>query len=365
MPEERIRFGTVPNLFIYENAVLKRHHFKPFSDSVFLDYRYIRDHAREIMKDFRVSAPTINMPIKNLSGGNIQKLILGREISGDPELLVASHPTYGLDVGATEYIREQLLEKREQGVAVLLVSEDLEEIFELSDRIAVIFDGTIMGIVNREDAKIEDVGLMMAGAHPGKGEKFLMLPRLLIEDREDVSRLFSFLVLVLSLLAGFAAVGLVFALAGANPFFAVEKIFVGSFGSVYGLKETLSKAIPLILIGAGLTIAFRGKFWNIGAESQLLFGAIFGTWVGLGFGSALPSLPGPRAHVRRGLPGRRALGRHPGPSQDQVRNQRGHLHAHVQLRGRGVHELPRRRALEGRHEARLPLHRRPREERDP
>jgi general nucleoside transport system permease protein len=117
-----------------------------------------------------------------------------------------------------------------------------------------------------------------------------MLPTFQIEDREEVSRLFSFLVLLLSLLAGFAAVGLVFALAGANPFFAIEKIFAGSFGSVYGLKETLSKAIPLILIGAGLTFAFRGRFWNIGAESQLLFGAIFGTWVGLGFG---PSLPGP------------------------------------------------------------------------
>ncbi len=117
-----------------------------------------------------------------------------------------------------------------------------------------------------------------------------MIPTVRIEEREDASRLFSFAVLVLSLAAGFAAVGLVFAAAGADPVFAIKKIFVGSFGSLYGVKETLSKAIPLILIGAGLTFAFRGKFWNIGAESQLLFGAVFGTWVGLGFG---PSLPGP------------------------------------------------------------------------
>jgi len=170
VPEERIRFGTVPNLFIYENAVLKQHHFKPFSDRIFLDYRHIRGRARDIVKDFQVATPTINMPIKHLSGGNIQKLILGREISGNPELLVASHPTYGLDVGATEYIRGQLLAKRDQGVAVLLVSEDLEEIFELSDRIAVIFGGRIMGVVDREGAKIEDIGLMMAGSRPGKAE---------------------------------------------------------------------------------------------------------------------------------------------------------------------------------------------------
>jgi simple sugar transport system permease protein len=113
-----------------------------------------------------------------------------------------------------------------------------------------------------------------------------------IEDREDAPRFFSFLVLVLSLLAGFFAVGIVFLLSGVNPFFALWKIFSGSFGSLYGIKETLTKAIPLILIGGGLTVAFRGKFWNIGAESQLLMGAVFGTWVGLNFGAALPGTLG-------------------------------------------------------------------------
>jgi simple sugar transport system permease protein len=113
-----------------------------------------------------------------------------------------------------------------------------------------------------------------------------------IEDREYVPRFFSFFVLLLSLLAGFFAVGIVFLFSGVNPFFALYKIFAGSFGSLYGLKETLTKAIPLILIGGGLTVAFRGKFWNIGAESQLLMGAIFGTWVGLNFGAKLPGTLG-------------------------------------------------------------------------
>ena len=109
-------------------------------------------------------APSIHVQTKDLSGGNIQKLILGREISHEPALLVASHPTYGLDVGATEYLRKQLLKHRKAGGAVLLVSEDLEEIFELCDRIAVIFEGEFMGILDSDDSRTTDIGLMMAGS---------------------------------------------------------------------------------------------------------------------------------------------------------------------------------------------------------
>jgi len=144
---------------------LKQQHRKKFAGRLFLEYRRIKDHTRGLLEDFGVAASSINMETKNLSGGNIQKLILGREISKQPSLLVAAHPTYGLDVGATEYLREELLKIRKSGGAVLLISEDLEEIFELSDRIAVIFQGGFMGIVNAEDANVNDIGLMMAGSH--------------------------------------------------------------------------------------------------------------------------------------------------------------------------------------------------------
>ncbi len=123
-----------------------------------------------MIKDFQVVTPLINIQTKNLSGGNIQKLILGREISDKPDLLVASHPTYGLDVGATEYLRNQLLNRRTDGGAVLLVSEDLDEIFELCDRIAVIFKGRFMGILEADDSRIEDIGLMMVGTKKISGE---------------------------------------------------------------------------------------------------------------------------------------------------------------------------------------------------
>ncbi|MCB2145058.1 MAG: ABC transporter ATP-binding protein [Deltaproteobacteria bacterium] len=163
VPEERIRFGIAPNLFLYENAILKQHHQKKFSRRAFLAYGRIKAHTRQLIKDFQVATPSINIQTKNLSGGNIQKLILGREIADKPDLLVASHPTYGLDVGATEYLRNQLLKRRAEGGAVLLVSEDLDEIFELCDRVAVIFQGKFMGILESDDSRIADIGLMMAG----------------------------------------------------------------------------------------------------------------------------------------------------------------------------------------------------------
>ena len=113
---------------------------------------------------------------------------------------------------------------------------------------------------------------------------------LISEKRETAPRSLPVLVLVLSLVCGFIAVGIVFLASGVNPFFALARIVTGSFGSFYGLKETITKAIPLILIGGGLTLAFRGKFWNIGAEGQLLMGAILGGWIGLTLGPNLPAI---------------------------------------------------------------------------
>ena len=164
VPEERIRFGIAPGLFLYDNAILKQHHLKKFSKRYFLKYNQVKNHTKTIINKFKISTHSINNQTRNLSGGNIQKLILGREISEQPQLLVASHPTYGLDVGATEFLRKHLLELRKQGSAVLLFSEDLEEIFELCDRVAVIFDGEFMAILDSDDKRFSDIGLMMAGS---------------------------------------------------------------------------------------------------------------------------------------------------------------------------------------------------------
>ncbi len=164
VPEERIKHGTVPNLLLSENSVLKQHRDYPFSSWIQMNYDVINKHANSLVEGFQVDTPSINVMVKNLSGGNIQKLILGREISCGPELLVAAHPTYGLDVGATEYVRKQIIALRDNGGAVLLVSEDLDELFMVCDRIAVMFNGSLMGELTPETWSIEKIGLMMAGS---------------------------------------------------------------------------------------------------------------------------------------------------------------------------------------------------------
>ena len=138
----------------------------PYSRYGFLNLRDISKHAEELIKAFRVKTPSQETHAKSLSGGNIQKVVLAREISRNPRAIIAAQPTRGLDIGATEYVREQLLVERRKGTAIMLISEDLDEIFALSDRIAVIYEGQIMDIVPRADATPEKLGLLMAGVHP-------------------------------------------------------------------------------------------------------------------------------------------------------------------------------------------------------
>ena len=152
------------------NLILKKYRRSPFSHGEFLDNKEIEENARCAMSDYQIAAPSYETPAKLLSGGNIQKVVLARELSENPSLIVAVHPTYGLDIGATEQVRQILLAQRERGAATLLISEDLEEIMMLSDRILVMFNGEVMGILDAESADIEEIGLMMAGTRH-RGEK--------------------------------------------------------------------------------------------------------------------------------------------------------------------------------------------------
>jgi|Deesub1362B_J571_1020462.scaffolds.fasta_scaffold00135_50 simple sugar transport system ATP-binding protein len=163
IPEERLKRGIVPEMSVAENLILKRHHRSPFCHGFFLNLRAVKRFAHHAIEEYAIMTPGPDTPAKLLSGGNIQRLILARELSGEPALVIAAHPTYGLDVGATEQIRQILLEQRRRGAAILLISEDLEELMSLADRIAVIFEGEIMGEVSPEAATLEEIGLMMAG----------------------------------------------------------------------------------------------------------------------------------------------------------------------------------------------------------
>jgi simple sugar transport system ATP-binding protein len=163
IPEERMHDGAIKDFSVAENLILQDHVWRPYSNGVFLDFKVIDQHAQKMIRDFNVKTPSAETPVRNLSGGNIQKLILARELARKPRVLIAAQPTRGVDIGATEYIHNQLLEQRADGLATLLISEDLDEVRALSDRIAVMFGGEIMGILDGDQISIEELGLMMAG----------------------------------------------------------------------------------------------------------------------------------------------------------------------------------------------------------
>ena len=163
IPEDRLGTGLVPNLGAVENLLLKEYR-NPRWGRLLLDRRATRRWAQELVERFRVQMAGLEAPVKMMSGGNLQRLLLAREISSRPRLLVAVYPARGLDVGATETVHRLLLEQRAAGTAILLISEDLEELFRLADRIAVMYEGEIMGLVDTAAADIEELGLMMAGA---------------------------------------------------------------------------------------------------------------------------------------------------------------------------------------------------------
>ncbi len=163
IPEERMRDGMIKDFTVAENMILREHHKMPYSRSGFLNLGAISRHSAELIGKFQVKTPSQEILAKNLSGGNIQKVVIARELSRHPRAIVAAQPTRGLDIGATEYVRQQLIEQRKEGTAILLISEDLDEILALSDRIAVIYEGQIMDIVPRDEATPEKLGLLMAG----------------------------------------------------------------------------------------------------------------------------------------------------------------------------------------------------------
>jgi general nucleoside transport system ATP-binding protein len=167
VPEDRNATGSAPNLSIAENLAIKAYRTPPIGHGLLIEPAAIRQRAVALIQEFDVSTPGPETPARKLSGGNLQKVILAREISGQPTVLVAASPTRGLDIGATENVRKVLLRERTAGAAILLISEDLDEIFAISDRIAVMYEGRIMGIFPAAEADLATVGLLMAG---GTGE---------------------------------------------------------------------------------------------------------------------------------------------------------------------------------------------------
>jgi simple sugar transport system ATP-binding protein len=166
IPEDRQAQGLVPDFTISENLIATHYTEPPLSRRSFLNFPFIAELAKGLIGEYDIRPPQPALLAKQMSGGNQQKLILARELHREPDLIVAVQPTRGLDVGATEYIYKELLKHRARGAAILLISTELEEIFTLSDRIAVMFRGEILGIRDAESADLEEIGLLMAGVRP-------------------------------------------------------------------------------------------------------------------------------------------------------------------------------------------------------
>ena len=163
VPEDRHRDGLVLEMMISENIALQTYYKEPLSKKGILNYTNIIGYAKQLMQEFDVRAASEIVPASALSGGNQQKAIIAREVDRNPDLLIVSQPTRGLDVGAIEYIHKRLIQERDNGKAVLVVSFELDEILNVSDRIAVIHDGKIQGIVTPETTNKQELGVLMAG----------------------------------------------------------------------------------------------------------------------------------------------------------------------------------------------------------
>lgn len=163
VPEDRLGKGLVSEMNIQENLVLKKYRHPDFCSGIFLKTSRIKRIARDMIDKFDIQITDINSPIKFLSGGNLQKTLLAREVSDTPDVLVTCYPVRGLDIKATESIYNLLIEQKKRGCAILFISEDLDALFQLSDRIAVFYGGEIMGILPADETDINEVGLMMMG----------------------------------------------------------------------------------------------------------------------------------------------------------------------------------------------------------
>jgi len=163
-PEDRMHVGSILEYSVAENLIIDKFSSSPFSDKLFMNQSAIAKNAEKLVSDYGVHTPSIYVPVAQLSGGNLQKVVLARELSSDPKMIIVHNPTNGLDVGAIEYVHQTLIDFRKKGAAILLISTELEEILSISDRVTVLYEGELMGIIPRAEVEIEKLGLMMGGS---------------------------------------------------------------------------------------------------------------------------------------------------------------------------------------------------------
>src|SRR6202022_716407 len=237
VPEERLGHGTAPRMKLSDNALLTGHAASGMVNHGFIDKGATLAVVDRTTTDFDVRKAKRDPEAASLSGGNLQKFIVGREILREPGVLVVSQPTWGVDAGAAATIRQALLDLAARGTAVLVISQDLDELAEIADRIAVIFHGRLSAPLMAIASPLIAIGLTLV------------------------------------------TMTVLFALIGKNPFAALWVYFIDPLTDAYSLQEIAVKATPLVMIALGLSLCYLANVWNIGAEGQFLIGAVTGSWL--------------------------------------------------------------------------------------
>jgi ABC-type uncharacterized transport system ATPase subunit/ABC-type uncharacterized transport system permease subunit len=319
IPEDRLQRGVVSTMSIEDN-LSAGYLDRGLSSRGFLLTRLMRQFSRWLIRRYDIRGARPAAPVRTLSGGNMQKVVLAREMEGQPEVLIASQPTRGVDIGATEFVHNAILAQRDRGAAVLLVSADLNEIRNLSDRILVMYRGQIVAEFP-PDVSDSDIGLAMAGAAPNTatpppaedgGSAAPVTTREVEGDgahpagtvdaaqfaehpegpvagekqglRGTIDSLLNGIAqpvaaVLLALIVGV----LVILIMGDNPLTAYQYFLLGPLSSEIDIGNTLASMIPLLIIGISVAISFRAGIFNIGAEGQMYLGAFAGAWVGFTF----------------------------------------------------------------------------------
>ncbi|MDQ0614063.1 ABC-type uncharacterized transport system ATPase subunit/ABC-type uncharacterized transport system permease subunit [Microbacterium sp. W4I4] len=344
IPEDRHDEGAAPTLSVAENAV-STHLHAPIARFGWLSMKAMRDFARTLIAKFDIRGATTETPVATLSGGNMQKVIIAREFASEPQLLLVSQPTRGVDVGAMEFVHNSILRARDGGAGVLLLSADLNEVMSLSDRLLVIYRGGIVAEFTQENMSEVAVGLAMAGiaptpdslaqaeleharraaelaatgatlAEPEQPSADIVLeevkttsilaPQSVTATARQVlrtpvpSRLTELGTALVkgatqpigALLAALVLGAVIILLIGQNPIAAYWELFTSGWRTPFGMASIIATFIPLAIMAAGTIISFRAGFFNIGGEGQLYFGAFFGAFAGF----AITGLP-PMLHM--------------------------------------------------------------------
>ena len=275
VPEDRLGMGLVAGMDMTDNVMLRSY---KSNKGIFVDRKSPRDLAEKLIKELEIVTPGVETPVGRLSGGNVQKVLLGREIACQPSVLIVAYPVRGLDINASYRIYDLLNEQKKKGVAVVFIGEDLDVLMQLSDRIMVMCGGKVSGIVDLRNRINDDPyrtrwrkrggDRMSSNVTHAKEPLFRMVKRDAIPQKK------AWMIRAAAFLLSLATGAVVIMMLGHNPFSVYISMIKGAWGTKTVSYETIKIAIPLLITAIGISFAFKMKFWNIGAEGQILVGAV-------------------------------------------------------------------------------------------